>query len=179
MERQHKSRDPMDWLPLPEMQGEIQKDNEKLKPADMADTTLAARGQQRKEQRMKEVFKKYAAVVFFDTETTGLDAKTCQIIELAAIRIEQTEHGTLRMANHADIFVKLPEGQQIPEKIVELTGITDETLEAEGVTEAEAAAIFTDMIRNDKGPVLLVAHNAQSLGTVIYQYFATTTPRTA
>lgn len=110
---------------------------------------------------MKEVFKKYAAVVFFDTETTGLDAKTCQIIELAAIRIEQTEHGTLRMANHADIFVKLPEGQQIPEKIVELTGITDETLEAEGVTEAEAAAIFTDMIRNDKGPVLLVAHNAQ------------------
>lgn len=110
---------------------------------------------------MKEVFKKYAAVVFFDTETTGLDAETCQIIELAAIRIEQTEHGTLRMADHADIFVKLPEGQRIPEKIVELTGITDETLEAEGVTEAEAAAIFTDMIRNDKGPVLLVAHNAQ------------------
>ena len=110
---------------------------------------------------MHEVFQKYAAVVFFDTETTGLDADTCQIIELAAIRIEQTDRGTLRMASSCDLFVKLPEGQKIPEKIVELTGITDETLEAEGVTEAKAAATFTDMISNDKGRVLLVAHNAQ------------------
>ena len=37
---------------------------------------------------LREVFQKYAAVVFFDTETSGLDADTCQIIELAAIRIE-------------------------------------------------------------------------------------------
>lgn len=110
---------------------------------------------------LREVFQKYAAVVFFDTETTGLEAESCQIIELAAIRIEQTDHGTLRMANSADVFIKLQDGQQIPEKIVELTGITDETLEAEGITEADAAAIFTDLIRNDKGPVLLVAHNAQ------------------
>lgn len=110
---------------------------------------------------LKEIFEKYAAVVFFDTETTGLDAKTCQIIELAAIRVEQTEHGTLRMADHTDVFVKLPEGQKIPPNIVELTGITDEMLEAEGVSEAEAAAIFTGMIRNDKGQVLLAAHNAQ------------------
>ena len=35
---------------------------------------------------LRDIFKKYAAVVFFDTETTGLDADTCQIIELAAIR---------------------------------------------------------------------------------------------
>lgn len=110
---------------------------------------------------LKQIFEKYGAVVFFDTETTGLDAKTCRVIELAALRIEQTEHGTLRIANKADIFVKLPEGEHIPEKIVDLTGITDEILEAEGVTEAEAAATFTDMIKDDNGPVLLVAHNAQ------------------
>lgn len=110
---------------------------------------------------LREVFQKYAAVVFFDTETTGLEADNCQIIELAAIRIEQTDRGTLRMGSSADVFIKLPDGQRIPEKIVELTGITDETLETEGISEADAAAIFTDMIRNDKGPVLLVAHNAQ------------------
>lgn len=109
---------------------------------------------------MKKIFDRYTAVVFFDTETTGLDADTCQIIELAAIRVEKEESGKFRKAE-ADVFIRLPEGQKIPEKIVELTGITDEMLEAEGVTEAEAAAIFTDMIRNDKGPVLLVAHNAQ------------------
>lgn len=110
---------------------------------------------------LKEVFQKYAAVVFFDTETTGLEPERNQIIELAAIRIEQTNHGTLRIASSADLFVKLPESQKIPEKITALTGITDEQLEADGIAEAEAAAAFTDMIRNDSGPVLLVAHNVQ------------------
>ena len=108
---------------------------------------------------LRDVFTKYKAVVFFDTETTGLEAESCQIIELAAIRVEKTERGTLRMADSADVFVKLPEGERIPQKIVELTGITDEQLENEGITEAEAAARFTELISD--GPVLLVAHNAQ------------------
>lgn len=108
---------------------------------------------------LRDVFTKYKAVVFFDTETTGLEAESCQIIELAAIRVEKTERGTLRMADSADVFVKLPEGERIPQKIVELTGITDEQLENEGITEAEAAARFTELISG--GRVLLVAHNAQ------------------
>lgn len=110
---------------------------------------------------LSDLFRKYAAVVFFDTETTGLDAESGQIIELAAIRIEQTDRGTLRVAADMDVFVQLPEGQRIPEKITELTGITDDALEREGVTEAVAAAAFVRMIERDKGPVLLVAHNAQ------------------
>lgn len=110
---------------------------------------------------LREVFQKYAAVVFFDTETTGLDAKTCQIIELAAIRIEQTGRGTLRMAANLDEFIRMPEGEKLPEQITKLTGITDEQLEAEGVPEADAAAKFTELIRDNRGPVLLVAHNAQ------------------
>lgn len=110
---------------------------------------------------LEEVFQKYGAVVFFDTETTGLDARSCQIIELAAIRVERNPDGTLHMADSADLFVKLPEGQRLPDEIIKLTGITDAMLETEGVTEAEAAAVFSDMIGVDKGPVLLVAHNAQ------------------
>jgi DNA polymerase-3 subunit epsilon len=104
---------------------------------------------------LRDVFTKYKAVVFFDTETTGLEAESCQIIELAAIRVEKTERGTLRMADSADVFVKLPEGERIPQKIVELTGITDEQLKNEGITEAEAAARFTELISG--GRVLLVA----------------------
>ena len=84
---------------------------------------------------LRDIFTKYKAVVFFDTETTGLEAESCQIIELAAIRVEKTERGTLRMADSVDVFVKLPEGERIPQKIVELTGITDEQLENEGITE--------------------------------------------
>ena len=108
---------------------------------------------------LRDIFTKYKAVVFFDTETTGLEAESCQTIELAAIRVEKTERGTLRMADSADVLVKLPEGERIPQKIVELTGITDEQLKNEGITEAEAAARFTELISG--GRVLLVAHNAQ------------------
>lgn len=111
--------------------------------------------------KLEKVFEKYAAVVFFDTETSGLDAGKCQIIELAAIRYEAGPNGEPYVADSCDLFVKLPEGQRIPEKIVELTGITDAMLEAAGVSEAKAAVQFAEMISNDKGPVLLVAHNAQ------------------
>lgn len=114
---------------------------------------------------LRDIFTKYKAVVFFDTETTGLEADRCQIIELAAIRVEKTERGTLRMADSADVFVKLPEGERIPQKIVELTGITDEQLENEGITEAEAAARFTELISG--GRVLLVAHKTMSNSSLV------------
>lgn len=110
---------------------------------------------------LRSIFQKYAAVVFFDTETTGLDADNSRIIELAATRVEQTDQGALIVDGSMDTFVKLPENHQIPKKIIELTGITNELLDSEGVNEAVAAATFTDMIRNNKGPVLLIAHNAQ------------------
>ena len=108
----------------------------------------------------KSLFEQYGAIVFLDTETTGLDADTCQIIELAAIRIECNENGALRIAGSMDDFIKLPEGEKLPEEIRKLTGITDELLEDEGVYKTAAAATFARMIRNDKGPVLIVAYNA-------------------
>ena len=110
---------------------------------------------------MNEIFKHYAAVVFFDTETTGLDADADRIIELAALRIEMNERGVPKMTDSIDLFVKLPDGQKIPERITELTHITDEMLDTEGVTEAEAAQAFRQIITSNKGTVLLVAHNAQ------------------
>lgn len=42
---------------------------------------------------LRDIFQRYEAAVFFDTETTGLDAKSCRIIELAAIRIEKAADG--------------------------------------------------------------------------------------
>ena len=110
---------------------------------------------------LREVFQKYAAVVFFDTETSGLDADTCQIIELAAIRIEQTDRGTLRVVKTFDDFIRLPEGEKLPEKITELTGITDEMLEKEGLDENDAVYDFEELLDDTAGPVLLAAHNAQ------------------
>lgn len=98
---------------------------------------------------LRDIFQRYEAAVFFDTETTGLDAKSCRIIELAAIRIEKAADGSLIETDRADMFIKLPEGEKIPDKIVELTGITDERL-----------AAFANMIYSSDR-TLLVAHNAQ------------------
>lgn len=55
---------------------------------------------------LRNIFQRYEAAVFFDTETTGLDAKSCRIIELAAIRIEKATDGSLIETDRADMFIK-------------------------------------------------------------------------
>ena len=58
---------------------------------------------------------KYKALVIFDTETSGLDFDKDQIIELAALRVERTASGGLRIAGKMDTFIKLSEGETLPE----------------------------------------------------------------
>lgn len=73
---------------------------------------------------LSTLFDRYKALVVFDTETSGLDFDSDQIIELAALRVERTATGGLRIAGKMDTFIKLPEGETLPENIVSLTGIT-------------------------------------------------------
>ena len=120
---------------------------------------------------LRTLLRSYDAVVIFDTETTGLDASKNQIIEIAAIRVEADENGLPRIADNMDDFIRLPEGEQLDPKIVELTHITDAILQEEGKTEAEAAARFHQLIAAPPGAsrwdqrhpskILLAAHNAQ------------------
>lgn len=102
---------------------------------------------------------RYKALVVFDTETSGLDFDSDQIIELAALRVERTATGGLRIAGKMDTFIKLPEGETLPENIVSLTGITDERLQTEGVQPVKAAGQIAKLMQN--GPTLMIAHNAQ------------------
>lgn len=102
---------------------------------------------------MKQLFDKYDTLVFFDTETTGLEADKCQIIELAMLVVKKD--GTVA---EYDEFVRLPDGAHVPEKIVMLTGITDEMLAA-GISETRMAADFRDAVSGPK--TLLIAHNCQ------------------
>lgn len=88
---------------------------------------------------LSTLFDRYKALVVFDTETSGLDFDSDQIIELAALRVERTATGGLRIAGKMDTFIKLPEGETLPENIVSLTGITDERLQTEGVQPVKAA----------------------------------------
>jgi DNA polymerase III alpha subunit (gram-positive type) len=102
---------------------------------------------------------KYKALVIFDTETSGLDFDEDQIIELAALRVERSASGGLRIAGKMDTFIRLPDGETLPENIVSLTGITDRLLQTEGVQPTKAASQITKLMQ--PGPVLMVAHNAQ------------------
>ena len=108
---------------------------------------------------LSTLFDRYKALVVFDTETSGLDFDSDQIIELAALRVERTATGGLRIAGKMDTFIKLPEGETLPENIVSLTGITDERLQTEGVQPAKAASQIAKLMQN--GPTLMIAHNAQ------------------
>lgn len=111
----------------------------------------------------------YRNIVFFDTETTEFNAQSHKIIELAAIGVRRGAKGEPEIWREMDVYCRLPDGQKIPEKIVELTGITDQMLAEQGVSEDEMAARFAEIITGEDSKdlfenlkdTLLVAHNAQ------------------
>lgn len=68
----------------------------------------------------------YDQMVFFDTETTSLSAKKGRIIELAAIKYEIGEGSIFSEIDRLHVYIN--PNMLLPEKIVELTGITDHML---------------------------------------------------
>ncbi len=95
-------------------------------------------------------------IVVFDTETTGLDAKNCQIIELAV----EVYNENLKQTDEMDMLIRLldPNGT-LPPKIVELTHITDDMLKENGVSMETAMQRFAELCEGED--VLLIGHNIQ------------------
>lgn len=98
------------------------------------------------------------AYVVYDTETTGLDTNTCEVIELAAKKIVPGSSPEIR--SWLMKASRPPEEIQIQSKlglstIAKLTGITTELLEREGVDPAAAWNEFADFVGN----LPLVGHN--------------------
>ncbi|MCL2397612.1 MAG: PolC-type DNA polymerase III [Defluviitaleaceae bacterium] len=87
-------------------------------------------------------------MVIFDVETTGFDRKNCAIIEIGAVKLQGGQI--------VDRFSALIDpGVPLPEKIVELTRITDDMLTGQPAIDA-VLPLFLDFI----GDAVLVAHNA-------------------
>ena len=87
-------------------------------------------------------------VVVVDTETTGLDFKDCELIELAAARLRGNQ-----IVDTMDLFVK--PSKPIPAEIVAITGIDNDT-----VADADDAATVVGKFIEFAGDAPLIAHNA-------------------
>lgn len=103
---------------------------------------------------LESLFSQFSDLIFFDTETTGIDARKNEIIEFGALRI--TPDGEMR---ELDLLIKLSEGRTLPPDIVRLTGITPETLDGEGLPKAEAFEKISAFLTAPRP--LILAYNAQ------------------
>lgn len=98
----------------------------------------------------------FSRIIFFDTETSGLDHESCRITELAAVCLESNG-----FVSETDDYIVLPENIAMSEGSVKITGITREFLNENGISETEAFSNFAKHFDGKKGRTLFAAHNAQ------------------
>ncbi len=102
------------------------------------------------------LFQKYDKLVLFDTETTGLQFARDEIIEFAAVVVEQ-QNGRAAVTREYDELITLSPGNFVPENIQQLTGITNEDIRQRGIPKEQ---VCRDIARLLEGNALLLAYNA-------------------
>ncbi len=103
-----------------------------------------------------QLFAKYDRLVLFDTETTGLDYRRDEVIEFAAVVVEN-QNGQAVITEEYDQLVALSPGGFVPPKITQLTGISTQDLLQKGLPKTRVCA---DIARMIQGNTLLLAYNA-------------------
>jgi len=103
---------------------------------------------------LSSLFESFDNIIVLDTETTGFDPVKEEIIELAMFIVSRD--GAVK---EYDKFIELSPGRSIPEKIVELTGITDDMLLHEGYDKESVCLELAEALSLPRP--LVVAYNAQ------------------
>ena len=105
---------------------------------------------------LSALFEKYDRLVLFDTETTGLLFNRDEIIEFAAVVVEQV-NGVPTVIREYDELVSLSPGGFVPPKIEQLTGISTQDIRERGLPKTRVCRDIAEMIQ---GNTLLLAYNA-------------------
>lgn len=95
-------------------------------------------------------------IVVFDFETTGLSPINDEILEIGAIKLVKNDKGEYELTD--EISVILNTSNPIPDKITEITGITVEMQNKNGITQEEGFHLLNALINPD---TLLIAYNIQ------------------
>ena len=104
----------------------------------------------------EKLFSRYDRLVVFDTETTGLKFSQDQIIEFAAVVVEQKD-GKAAIIQEYDELISLLPGTVVPPEIEQLTGITNADVQQKGIPKERLCADIAQMVA---GNTLLLAYNA-------------------
>ena len=107
---------------------------------------------------MHSLYQQFDHIIVLDTETTGIQHKTDEIIELALLQVDCSGPSPYTTSEE-DLLIRLSPGRSIPPFIANLTGIDDAMLAAEGVSKQTACNVFVKMLAAPN--TLLVAYNAQ------------------
>ena len=104
----------------------------------------------------EKLFSKYDRLFLFDTETTGLNFSRDEIIEFAAVVVEQKD-GQPVVVEEYDQLISLSPGMTVPPLIEKLTGISTQDILERGIPKEQVCAHIAQMI---SGNTLLLAYNA-------------------
>ena len=106
--------------------------------------------------KFSALFEKYDRLVLFDTETTGLHFARDEIIEFAAIVVEN-QNGEPVVIREYDELVCLTPGNSVPPVIQNLTGISTQDILERGLSKTRVCRDIGEMLA---GNTLLLAYNA-------------------
>ena len=97
---------------------------------------------------LQSLFSTYDRLVLFDTETTGLAYARDEIIEFAAVVVEQV-NGVPTVVQEYDELIALSPGGYVPLNIQELTGISTQDLRERGLPKTRVCRDIAEMIRGN------------------------------